>query len=205
MNRQKLILFVLLIVLVLTVIWSYLRMPRQATVSVLKNSAGQRAATPRPTSPAASAAFSNQSGGRVLRLDLLDQEHPGFKGYRRNIFKPVFVDEIKQLKLKSAAIKPVAPPPVQPPKVAPVPAAVVEAPKRELVRFTFLGFLRKDKRLTIFLSRDKDIFLVKKGDTFGGRFMATAITDQALTIKVNDTGEEIVIPLIEYGSLRAEK
>jgi len=205
MNRQKLILFILLIALVVAAIWSYWRMPRQATVATLKFAPGQRAEAPRPTSPAAAAVLGNHSGGRALRLDLLGREQQAFKGYRRNIFKPIFVDEFKMGKLQAAAFKPVALPPPPPVTIVPLQPAVVEAPKRELVKFTFLGFLKKDNRTTIFLSRDKDIFLVRKGDTFGGRFMATAITDQALTIKVNDSGEEIVIPLIEYGSLRAAK
>lgn len=72
-----------------------------------------------------------------------------------------------------------------------------ETPKRELARFTFLGFLKKDNRKTIFLAKDNEIILVRKGDTFAGRYEAASITDQALTIKVADTGEEIVIPLIE--------
>jgi len=203
MNRQKLTLFVLLILLVLAIVSSYLRMPRQKTVDTLKFTPGQRAAEPRPKKPAGTAP--DQGGGRVLRLDLLDREETVFKGYRRNIFKPIFVDEVKQMKLKAAAIKPVVPPPVQPVKPVPVQPVAVEAPKRELTKFTFLGFLQKDNRKTIFLARDKDIFLVKKGESFGGRFVATAITDQALTIKVNDTGEEIVIPLVEYSSLKAAK
>ena len=207
MNRQKLILFILLITLVLAAIWSYFRMPRQVTVSALKNVPGQKAITPRPMSPAVSAAFSNRSGGRTLRLDLLGQERSEFKGYHRNIFKPVFVDEFKIMKLKAAAIKPIAlpPPPAQPVKIIPVNPVVAEPPKLELTKFTFLGFLKKENRTTIFLSKEKDIFLVRKGDTFGGRYVATAVTEQALTIKVNGTGEEVVIPLIENSSLKAAK
>lgn len=203
MNRQKLTLFVLLILLVLAVVWSVTRLPRQATVDKLKYAPGQPAPAPRPATPAAGKP-PDRSAGRTLRLDLLDQDRPDFKGYRRNIFKPVFVDEIKLLKQKAAAVRPVVAPPVQPVKTIPV-ALPAMPPRQELPRFTLLGFLQKDSRKTVFLARDKDIFLVKKGDTFGGRFMATAITDQALTIKVNDTGEEIVIPLIEHSPLRVPK
>jgi hypothetical protein len=85
--------------------------------------------------------------------------------------------------------------------VQPVVVVSTEPPKRELARFTFLGFLKKDNRRTIFLARDKDIILVKKGDTFAGRYQAASITEQALTIQVTDTGEEIVIPLIDNQSL----
>jgi hypothetical protein len=66
-----------------------------------------------------------------------------------------------------------------------------------LARFTFLGFLKKGTVKTIFLAKDNDIVLVKKGDKIAGRYEATDISDQALTLKVADTGAVIVIPLIE--------
>jgi hypothetical protein len=144
---------------------------------------------------------------RTLRLDLLEREQSGFKGYRRNIFKPLFTDEIKLMKLRSAAFKPLPVPPVAvvAPKPLPVAQPVVqpETNQSTLAKFTFLGFLKKDKRTTIFLAKDKEILLVRKGDTFAKRYEATAITDQALTIRVTDSGEEIVIPLTENRPLVA--
>jgi hypothetical protein len=78
-----------------------------------------------------------------------------------------------------------------------------ETHQSTLSHFTFLGFLKKDNRKTIFLSKDKDIVLVRKGETFAKRYEATEITDQALTIRVIDSGEEIVIPLNENKPLSA--
>ena len=205
MNRQRLILAILLGLLALAVIWSYARLPRQNTVDTLKYAHGKQAATAveRGTSAASPAAAGRNE--HTLRMDLLDRQAPEFKGYRRNIFKPVFVDEIMVMKQKAVAMKPVPPlpPPPPPPPVALPPQPV--QPQRELARFTLLGFLKKDNRQTIFLAKDRDIFLVKKGDTFGGRFLASSITDQALTILVTSTGEEIVIPLIESHSLVASQ
>ena len=57
--------------------------------------------------------------------------------------------------------------------------------------FVFLGFLKKDNRKTIFLTNDKEIVLVRKGDRFAKRYEATSITDQALTIRDTGSGEEI--------------
>lgn len=206
MNRQRLILFVLLILLALAVVWSYLRWPRQQTVAALKYAPGQRAASPRPAGTA-STPQPGRDDGRVVRLDLLDREQPVFKGYRRNIFKPLFVDEQKSAKQQAVA----PPPPLQPavgaqPPAVPLPVqpvAMPETPRRELTRFTFLGFLKKDNRKTIFLAKDRDIILVKQGDVFARRYEASSITDQALTILVADTGEEIVIPLVENQPLAA--
>lgn len=207
MNRQKLALFILLIVLVLAVIWSFMSVPRQKTVSTLKYAPGQKqvATVPPSATPAAKPISAPAVSGdeRVVRLDLLEQGKSGFKGYRRNIFKPIFTDEIKLMKLKAVAIKPPPIPPVAvaPPKVEP-PVIQPETLQSTLARFIFLGYLKKDNRKTIFLSKDKDIILVRKGDKFAGRYEARSITDQALTI-VADSGEEIVIPLLENQPLVA--
>ena len=70
-----------------------------------------------------------------------------------------------------------------------------------MARFTFLGFLKKDNRKTIFLSSDKEIYLVKKGDKIAGKYDVTNISDEALTISVTATGNEIIIPLVENRAL----
>lgn len=205
MNRQRLILFVLVIVLVAAVIWSYTAMPRPKTVSTLTYAPGRQA---KPAVTTAKTPLGAAADGRVLKLSLLEQEPSTFKGYRRNIFKPVFVDEVKLLKQKAAAVKPPQLPPAQPQKVVPVQPVQPVAAQPEavpLARFTFLGFLKKDAHRTIFLAKDKDILLVKKGDKIAGRYEASSITDQALTLLVTDTGDEIVIPLIENRSLGAAK
>jgi hypothetical protein len=212
MNRKKLALFILLIVLALAVVWSYMSVPRQKTVSTLKYAPGktQAAAKSAAAGPAANpekqASAPAASGDeRSLRMDLLERELSGFKGYRRNIFKPIFTDEIKLMKLKAVAIKPPSLPPVvaPPPKVEPPPVAQPETLQSTLARFVFLGYLKKDNRKTIFLSKDKDIILVRKGDRFAGRYEAKSITDQALTIVATDSGEEIIIPLLENQPLVA--
>jgi hypothetical protein len=188
-------------------------MPRQKTVSTLKFAPGKtqtavQGASATSTSNAAKQTSLPTVAGdeRILRLDLLDREQPGFKGYRRNIFKPIFTDEIKMMKQMAVAIKPPPLPPVavvQPPKVEPPPAAQPETLQSTLARFVFLGYLKKDNRKTIFLSKDKEIILVRKGDKFAGRYEAKSVTDQALTIVATDSGEEIIIPLLENQPLVA--
>ena len=216
MNKQKLALFIVLILLVLAVIWSFSSFPRLKTAGPQKREPGQARLSERKVSipaakPAAIAAkpaatSKVSSDERTLRLDLLESEQSGFKGYRRNIFRPIFADEIKLMKQKAVAIKPLPLPPVavvvpKPPPVQPV--APPETLQSTLANFTFLGFLKKDNRKTIFLSKDKEIVLVRKGDNFAKRYQAIAITEQALTIRVTDTGEEIVIPLSENRPLSA--
>lgn len=211
MNRQKLILFILLILLALAVIWAYLKRPQLKAVSSLKYPPGAHLRADKRREPVV-ARFSSLSGSRTLRLDLLNREKPVFSGYRRNIFKPVFVNELAAMKQRATANLPTFSQPVQLPATAQpaVGANAVTEPIRELARFTFLGFISKNAVKTIFLAKeqekdkDREILLVKKGDNFGGgRFEAMALTEQALTIRIIDTGDEIVVPLIENRSLLA--
>jgi hypothetical protein len=200
MNRQRLILFVLVIALGVASIWSYSAMPRLKTVSSLTYKPGQMA---KPGAPAPNRAAREivADDGTLLKIKLLEAEPASFTGYRRNIFKPVFADELKMTKQKAVAIKP--PPPKAPEApVVPIAAPPVTAP---LARFTFLGFMKKGSVKTIFLSQDKEILLVKKGDKVAGRYEATDISEQALTLTVTDTGDEIVIPLVENRPLAAAR
>jgi len=200
MNRQRLILFILVILFAGTVLWSYSAMPRLKTVGSSPYKPGQQA---KPAVAATDKQLRNSDDGTRLKMSLLDTEPAGFKGYRRNIFKPVFIDEMKITRQQAVAIKSPPPPPrVVAPPVAPVTLQPETAP---LARFTFLGFLKKGSVRTIFLAKDKDILLVKKGDRIAGRYEATEITDKALTLTVTDTGDTIVIPLIENRPLVAIK
>ena len=199
MNRQRLILSILVIIFLIAAAWSYTAVPRPKTVDKLTHAPGRSA---KPKTFAAKTSASEAYDGRILNIAQLEKAQAEYRGYRRNIFKPIFVDEQKLLKQKAAAIKPPQLPPVQPQKAAPVAPPPESA---QLARFTFLGFLKKDAQRTIFLTRDKDIILVKKGDKVAGRYEATSITDQALTLLVTDTGDEIVIPLIENRPLSAAK
>ena len=198
MNRQRLILFILVLLFIGVVLWSYSAMPRPKTVSTLTFKSGQRE---KPVTPAMAAdkPVRVSDDGTILKLNLLEKELPGFKGYRRNIFKPDLVDEPKIIKPKIVAIKPPPPPP---------PPAAPEIKKPEappLAHFTFLGFLKRGSTKTIFLAKEKEILLVKKGDKIAGRYEATDISDQALTLTVADTGGKIIIPLVENQPLTAVK
>ncbi|PLX73343.1 MAG: hypothetical protein C0615_11100, partial [Desulfuromonas sp.] len=92
--------------------------------------------------------------------------------------------------------KPVAKPVVV--KPAPVIDTVAQV-RQQLARFTFLGFLLKDNQRTVFLSKRDELFLVKKGDTFGdeSRFEVLDISSDKLTIKQQGTTGLIEIKLVE--------
>ena len=200
MNRKKVILAILLGLCAVSIVVSYFRMPKQKTVDALKFRPGSPAEPRSNTQPKASDEVK-------LRLDLLDQQSPAFKGYRRNIFKPVFHEEIRALPLPPPPPPPQKPPP-QPPVVPPkAPPATATAPEltpvqRDMAAFTFLGFLKKGESKTIFLSSNKEIFLARKGDRLAGKYDVTNITEEALLITTQDGGE-IIIPLIENKPLAA--
>jgi hypothetical protein len=141
-----------------------------------------------------------QDDSRV-HLELLENGKKYSKGFKKDIFQPIFQAEIKMpnngLPIQTAKQSlPLPPPPKQ---MATVSQPIPEPPQyvRDMGKFTFLGFLKKDNHKTIFLSSDKEIFLVHKGDKISGRYQVANITDEALTIMVLADGGEIVIPLIE--------
>jgi hypothetical protein len=189
MNRQRLILAVLFGVLVLAVGYSVIRFPRQKKIDKLTNTPGSGTAGAKGSVPAGEETR--------VRLDLLQRNQVGFTGFKKNIFNPIFHDLSKL-----PPVKPVTPAPPPPPP--PVVAVPTESPvERELAQFTFLGFLEKEQRKTIFLSKNKEIFLVKKGERIAGKYEAVSITNEALTIRVLDGGAtEIIIPLFENQPLK---
>jgi hypothetical protein len=198
MNRQRLILFILVILFGIAAIWSYSAIPRPKTVSTLANKPGLQA---KPALAVANKLAREADDGTRLKISLLDKEPSGFKGYRRNIFKPAFVDALKVVKKQVIVRMP--PPPIV--LAAPIQPVMILPEAAPLAHFTFLGFLKKGSAKTIFLANEKDILLVKKGDKVAGRYEATDISDQALTLTVTDTGDKIVIPLIENRPLAVGK
>jgi hypothetical protein len=195
MNRRKLTLAILLVIFVVAVVSSFLRRPRQQTVAKLKYTSGIKV-------DASRTAVKTQDD-KKLRLDLLDKEPPRFSGFHRNIFRTIFTMEMKPPPNSLNAGKPVLPvpppPPPPPPYVEPPPA---QKAMEDVAQFTFLGFLQKENRKIIFLSRDHEIILVRKGDKIAGKYEVTGITDDALTINLLATGEHIVVPLIENKALK---
>ena len=212
MNRQRLILFILLIALALAVTWSFFAMPRPRVAPSRQNAPGQRSASAQGAPGRTTPAPSLPSDTRILKLDLLNRGQSVFKGYHRDLFRPVFVDELKLMQNKAAALKLVKPPPLPPPPPPP-PTRIVPGPsaaelqaqrnRQELGKFVFKGFLSKDNQKTIFLLKDGAILLVKKGDILENHFKVASITDQALTLQVTDSSEQIVIPLMDNLSLKA--
>jgi hypothetical protein len=192
MNRQKLLLSVLLALFVLSIGYSFWRTPRQKSISNLKFTPGSVAKTNKAQAPV-------RFDGKQVRLDLMTRTASVFSGFRRNIFQPIFQEKIKEFPGRTSKIAKSAPL-LSPPQSAlpPQPSPV----QRDMAQFTFLGFLKKDNRKTIFLTSNNEIFLVKKGDTIAGSYEVTNVTDEMLAIRSLGNGGEIIIPLIENRPLQ---
>jgi hypothetical protein len=210
MSKQKVTLGILFAVLLCSLIYSYFRMPRQQTVAPQSRaqSAGAQRPVVRPPSTAKPMTTNARIDNNQLQLALLNQQGAQFNGFRRNLFKPIFREEMK--------IVPLPPPPPAPPQKSTQPAKPVtaappvapppsmspsETAKQEMGRLRFLGFLKKDARKTIFLAEGAEIFLVRKGDKIAGRYEVTALTDDAITISVLADKSDLVFPLVESRSL----
>lgn len=94
---------------------------------------------------------------------------------------------------------PSPPPPVVLPKVVaalPPPAAFPVITSRgpspaqiESGKIKFLGFLQREGDRRVFLSRDKEVFIVKKGDSVS-IFRVSDITENSVTLLSRDSNEE---------------
>lgn len=190
MNRQKLLLLILVGILALALGYAFLATPRQERVS------GEERRRPAATRPEAAARAAAPGEETRVRLELLVREDEASPGFKRNIFR--FWQPAPPPSL------PPPPPPPPPPPVAPVEQApAMEETRTELARFTFLGFLLKEGVKTIFLSANDEVFVVKKGDRFGRekRFLVTDLTPELLTIRQNGDPRSITVPLVEQAPL----
>jgi len=184
MNRKKLLLSILVLVLALSIGYAFWKSPRQHSVAKLKYAPG--AAVRKAPGKAAQAA-----GGTRVRLDLLEGPVATFGGFRRNIFKPIFMDEaaVAALAARPPAMKNVKP-------AAPAPP-VPFVPPKDIARLTFLGYLQKEGKKTVFLSNESEIFVVKLGGRVAGRYELVRLTDDSLTLRSTVTGDETVIAVAE--------
>ena len=186
MNRRKMALALLLIVFALAAAYSFLRRPQQRSVEKLKYTTGMKVDSIRMINKA--------QDDNKLHLELLDREIPRFSGFRRNIFRPIFSNEIKLSSIPKP-IKPAPPAPPPPPPPPPVEKTPAQIAMEEVGQFAFLGYLHKENRRTIFLTKNNEIFLVRKGDKIIGKYEVADITENNMTIAVTPGGEQVVIPL----------
>jgi hypothetical protein len=186
MTRQKKVLLMLLAGLALAVLYALWTAPRP-----------QQAPAKSPAERSQKASAPQKGSEFQVHLQLMSRERQSYGGFRRNIFAPLYRETLSPPVVAKAV--PAPPPPPQP-----VPEEVEEPEedtRRELARFTFLGFLKKDEVKSIFLSSGGEIFVVKSGDRFGRDFVVAALSNNNLQIRQGNDPRIINIPLVEQAPL----
>lgn len=190
MNRQKLALLILSVMLIAALLYSYIRFPRQKTVEKLTHTAGE---TARPGAVRAADGTAKPVAS-TLRMDLFDSP-PAPVVIKRNLFQPVFIDEsLKNMasgskKGKGGLMKPPPPPPPPPP---PTPQEIA---RQMLGSYKSLGMMRKGNKRIAFLARGEEVMLVRIGDKPIPGYSAVSITDERLTLRSLDGNDEIHLSL----------
>ena len=188
MNRQKQLLFVLGLLFLLAVTYSYIKFPRQKKVEKLTYTQGVTATS---SANRANAATDSKDDTSVLRMDLLSLgDLPA--SVKRNLFVPVFFDESKKLSAKASRGAAVKPPPPPPP---PPPPTQQEIARQMLNGYRSLGMLRKGGTRIAFLARGEEVVLVRLGDRPIPGYSAVSITDERLTLRSLDGSDEIHLAL----------
>jgi hypothetical protein len=192
MKRQRLILLMLSLVLLAAVTAGWFAYPHQRQVATLKYPPGVRLAA---SAPRADRVRPHGEAPGVVRIDLLDRREPAFSGYQRNIFQPLFAS--REAAMERAAALAEARTRQARTLAAPAPVAEPTALQRELAAIKVQGFLEQNGRKLVFLAKGTEVIVVKQGDVFAGKFIATTVQDQVLIVTVRGSGEQVIIPLAE--------
>jgi len=127
----------------------------------------------------------------------------------KNIFAPLQIQKAPPAKKTSVPLvkaPPVpAPPPVVVPTVPPPPTPeelatqarimAEQAALMELGQFRYLGYLSRQGREDAFLTKGKDMHIVKIGDAIEQRIVVRLITPTAVTLRESQSGVEKTVPL----------
>lgn len=176
MNRQKVMLALLVVVLIVSVIVAWLRMPRQKSVQQLKFRQG---------APVFNAADGRQQGKAVLlRVELLEQK-PQTVAVAKDIFNPL-EDGHSRTAAKAASAPRAAPAPPPPP---PTPEEIA---RTQLAAFRYLGSYSKKNSKVVFLASGEEILTVRVGDMLIPGYLVTAIEDERLLLQSPDGKQQLV-------------
>ncbi len=194
MNRKRVILAALLGVLAISLLYAYFTMPRL-------EKAPPRSATQRVRSDVkVSSDPESRAAQQRIDFDFTSVEPQEFPGAKRDIFRFGGRRSVKKEPVTESFMD--TPPVMESESVQPVAIDIVS---QALSQFTFLGFLDKAGEKTVFLSSGGNLFLVKRGESFGvdEEFLVADIDDDLL--KVRHAGREglVEIQLIEQKKLSA--
>ena len=127
--------------------------------------------------------------GLKIRMDLLEagrRQAEGAFGSPKNIFAPL-VPEKPQEKVSFTRRTPLPPPSkIEPPSIPPGPTPeelAAQAALSELGQFRYLGYLSRQGRDEVFLSKGKELHIVRAGDTIEPRVLVKAVTPKDVILQ----------------------
>lgn len=141
--------------------------------------------------------------GLKIRMDLLEagrRQAEGAFAAPKNIFAPLSLEERR---VQVAAARAVKPPPVAvvpPPPAGPTPEELAaQAALSELGQFRYLGYLSRQGRDEVFLSKGKELHVVRAGDTIEPRVLVKAVTPKDVILQETRSQVEKTILLAGEG------
>ncbi len=176
MNRQKLLLALLVSILIVSVIVAWFRMPHQKSVQQLKFQQG---------ASALHAAGDRQQGKAIeLRVDLLEQKPPAVL-IKKNLFNPMGDEQGRAAARATSGSRAVIAPPPPPPTPE-------EIARKKLASFTYLGSYSKKNSKVVFLANGDEILTVRVGDMLIPGYVVTTIEDDRLLLQSADGKQQLV-------------
>ncbi|HZC67004.1 MAG TPA: hypothetical protein VE201_00140 [Nitrospirales bacterium] len=149
------------------------------------------------------ASRSQAGAGLKVNLDLLAATRRRAKEAfvaPKNIFAPLPTEKMAPTHAKRqapasspapTATAPAAPPPPSPEQLA------AEAARQELAQFRYLGYLSRNGREEAFLSKGKELYIVKSDETIEQRVRVKTVTPTDVTLQETRSQVERTVPLVE--------
>ena len=199
-RTQKALLALLGVVWAGLALWAFVAGPEEQHVP-LKHVTGQKAPRESGRGQAVAQTFK-------VRVDLLDaarrQAETAF-GTPKNIFAPfpseepgVSVESRAKVAAGRRARSEALVPKVEAPAVPPGPTAeevAAQAAQAELTQFRYLGYLSRQGRQEAFLSKGKDLHIVKAGDTIEQRIHVKTVSPTGVALQETKTQVEKTVLL----------
>ncbi len=201
MNRQRKILLFCLVGLLFALAYSYLRSPEQGRIVRTEGDFAKGGVTRNKTAIQRDQGTGEETLPRLRLETEQDQEGLGahFVQSGKDLFAPLYSGGM-QLSPSSAAQRPPAVPVAQPEKKPAdfrpaVASAPVVEPSVQPARFEVLGYLEIENRRVVFLETAGEVFLARKGESFGDEFRVTDMYDERLVISQRGVPQPITLQL----------
>ncbi len=118
----------------------------------------------------------------------------------KNIFAPLPTEKVVPTRAKRPAPTPPPAPAVAAPAVPPPPSPeelAAQAARQELAQFRYLGYLSRDGNEQAFLSKGKELYIVRNDEMIEQRVRVKSVTPTGVTLQEPRSQVERMVPLVE--------